>query len=166
MDLLTNAKYLKEQAKKIIEDANILDILSNVGDVQSLGSYKHDLMYDPDIDFVVTTNNPRNSSLEALRLFLEDKKFQKFEYGDFVSHPREKRPAGYIICLRKTVENIRWEIEIWFLLEQTKDILKNLNITEKQRLEILKAKHLRANTGLTKHQLNSVEIYKKILNIN
>jgi hypothetical protein len=164
MDLLKHSLMMQKSAKNLIKNNNINKILNSIGDVEIIGSYKHKLMYDPDIDIIVKSKNPKESSLKALELFVSDQKFQKFEYGDFVTFPREKRPSGYIICLRKTVDKIKWEIEIWFLPEY-EDILEGVKITAKKKLEILKAKHTRSIGGQSKHAISSYELYKKILEI-
>ncbi|USN45477.1 MAG: hypothetical protein H6502_05525 [Candidatus Woesearchaeota archaeon] len=166
MDLLAHAQKMRSQAKFLLEDSKALAILNQVGNVSVCGSYKHDLMYDPDIDLFVRTDTPRESSLQALELLLQEKNFQKYEYGDFVDHPRPNRPSGYIICLRKEIEGVKWEIEIWFLSDEKPDCLENVDITPEKQLEILQAKHDRSQSSTSKHEMSSFEIYKKILRLS
>ena len=164
MDLLQFSKKQRIKAAKLIKETNILKILKQVGKPSIFGSYEHDLMYDPDIDINVKCRNPRESSLKALELFLKDRNFQKFQFGDFVKFKRAKRPSGYIICLQKNIEKTKREIEIWFFSKEKEDYLKNKKITKTQKIEILKAKHKRATEKSSKHNLSSYQIYKKILN--
>lgn len=166
-EIVSHSNKIKMQADYIMESTNLISTLGAFGNVFVHGSYPLNIMYGPDIDIVVTTDDIRNASLDAFKKLVELRQFQKFEYGDFVKFPREKRPQGYIIVFKTTVEDIKWEIEIWFLNSSAKERenfewLKE-RINENTRKEILKAKHLREATGKTKHQLSSHELYKQIL---
>lgn len=161
------SKKIKVQADLLLSQTEIIKTLSEFGKPEVIGSYKLDLMYDPDLDIIVKTQTPRESSLKAIKELLEKRDFQKYEYGDFVKFKREKRPEGFIICLRKEIDGVKWEIETWFLdsIEKESKIMSflDLNIQEHHRDKILKMKHDRAENGLSKHNLNSVEIYEKVI---
>lgn len=160
----------RRQAKTLLQSTNLLDTLKKFGNVHLIGSYPLDIMYGPDIDVVVESKNIRKSSVDALKEIVDKKLFRKIEYGDFVKFPMEKRPKGYILVLKATIENIKWEIEVWFLEDVSNQLrhyefLKS-KITKQNRIEILKAKHLRATSNTSKHALSSFEIYKQILGNN
>ncbi len=163
MDLLQFSKKQKIKATKLIKETNILKILKQVGEPSIFGSYEYDLMYDPDIDINVKCKNPRESSLKALELFIKERNFQKYQYGDFIKFKREERPFGYIVCLQKKIKKTNWEIEIWFFSKEKKDYLKNKKITKNQKIKILNEKHKRTIGKNSKHDLSSHQIYKKIL---
>lgn len=170
MDLknITNkSKHTKQIADKILVSTNLTEILSEFGKVEVIGSYKYDLMYGPDLDIIVETDQPQVSSFNALSKLIQTELFAKYEYGDFVKFPRVNRPRGYIIVLKIEVDSVKWEIEIWFLNknEIPHDNLEVLikNMTKNQRDEILKLKHVREESGLDKNNLSSMEIYKKVL---
>jgi len=165
--LSTFSNKIKTQADYIMESTNLVSTLEEFGEVLVHGSYPLDIMYSADIDIVVTAEDIRAVSLNAFKTLIELRQFQKFEYGDFVKFRRENRPQGYIIVLKTTVEDIKWEIEIWFLTSSVKEYnnfqwLKE-RINASARKKILEAKHLREVTGKTKHQLSSYELYKQIL---
>jgi len=168
--LEAHSKNTKNQAKILLQSTRLLDILKKFGNVHLIGSYPLNIMYGADIDIIVETKDIRNSSVNALQEIVEKKLFRKVEYGDFVKFPMDKRPKGYILVLKAVVEEVKWEIEVWFL----EDVSKQLNynkfleskITEQNRLKILEAKHLRDTSNTSKHKLSSYEIYEQILGNN
>ena len=123
--ILETSKHIKEIASKLLEEKNIMEILSQVGKPEIIGSYALDLMFDEDIDIVVETDNPKKSAKEALNYFIDNETTQKYEFGDFVKFPRENRPQGYIVNIKTIYENTKWEVEIWFL-KDTSEYKKQL----------------------------------------
>jgi hypothetical protein len=90
--ILKESKQTKIRASKLLDEKNILNILSQVGNPLIIGSYALELMVDPDIDIVVQTDFPRQKAKEALDIFIEKETVQKYEFGDFVKFPRAGRP--------------------------------------------------------------------------
>lgn len=82
-DLLSYSKQVKESADQILSSTKLLDILSSFGQIEMRGAYDLDLMYGPDIDIAVLSDNPRESSVKALQKLIDLRLFQKYEYGDF-----------------------------------------------------------------------------------
>lgn len=169
-NVLEKSKQIKTIASKLLDEKNILKILSQVGNPLIIGSYELDLMVDPDIDIVVQTDFPRQKAKEALDIFIKKETVQKYEFGDFVKFPRIGRPQWYIINLRTEYEHTKWEIEIRFLesvamYQEQLDIYKS-KINEENRLQILNTKHERNILGHTKYTRSSVEIYNEILDIH
>jgi hypothetical protein len=166
-ELQDHSEYTRNQASAILQSTNLLDILKKYGEVHLIGSYPLNVMYGPDIDIIVVSKNIRKSSIDALNEIIEKKLFRKIEYGDFVKFPMEKRPMGYILVLKIVVEKVKWEIEVWFLEDASDQLnyhkLLESKLTEQTRTKILKAKHLRETSNLSKHALSSYEIYKQIL---
>jgi hypothetical protein len=168
-DLLTYSKQVKSVADQILNETKLLDILSSFGQVEMRGSYDFDLMYGPDIDIAVISDNPRETSVKTLQKLIDLRLFQKYEYGDFEKFKREKRPESFIIVLEVEHEQVKWEIEIWFLEELDKEEVEFQNklkgiLTPEIKLEILKQKDEREKGGLDKHKLSSFEIYQSFLN--
>lgn len=167
-DILKFSKKTKSDAVALLNRTNLISILKKYGDVIIDGSFKYNLMWGPDIDIMVICQNIRKSSLEALNQVIEAKLAQKYEYGDFVTFKREKRPESYILNLILPYCGRKWEIEIWFFEEiptnqKEVNILMKSKLNEKNKLAILKMKEKREKIGLTKHSLSSVDIYKKVL---
>lgn len=167
-DIRNHSIKTKKTAEQILEGTGIEKILSKHGSIFVGGSFALNLMYGPDIDIVVESNNPRDSSLKVLKDLLNTRHFRKYEYGDFVKHPRNDRPRGYIVNLIKEFDKRRWEIEIWFFKSprsEERDYIKEIKsqLTSEKRDTILKFKHRRAKEGVSKHKLSSVQIYKEVL---
>lgn len=164
--LLEKSIYIKMIASQLLEEKNILDILSKFGKPLIIWSYALDLMIDEDIDIVVQTATPRESAIAALNLFIKKEIAQKYELGDFVTYPRESRPAGYIVNLKIVYENTPREIEIWFFenisrySEQLDRYKRKFNDIHK--MKILEAKQERKSSWKNKHDKSSTTIYEEI----
>jgi len=167
-DILEFSKKTKADAVALLDHTNLVDILNKYGEVVINGSFEYDIMWGADIDIVVICKDIRKSSLRALNGVIEAKLAQKYEYGDFVTFKREKRPESYILNLILPFNDRKWEIEIWFFdkipdSQKEVDFLIETKLNEKNKLEILKMKEQREKSGLNKHSLSSIDIYKKIL---
>ncbi len=157
----------RKQAEKILLNGKVIPTLIKYGEPEIIGSFALDVMYDPDIDIVVLTKTPQKSSLNALKDFINQRKFQKYEYGDFVKFKRKNRPQGFIVNLHSNMFPLKWEVEIWFLKSITKE--KTLNtllrkeINKSNKNKILQLKHKRATNKLSKYDLSSMDIYRKVI---
>jgi hypothetical protein len=155
-------------ADEILESSKLIETLKKFGDVHIGGAYELDLMYDGDIDVRVYCDDPRKDSVEALKELIQLRDFQKFQYGDFEKFPRENRPKSFIVVLIVPYQNLKWEIEIWFYQKEDRvkdELIEQLKseMTLEMKKEILDAKKDRAEKGIPKHGISSVEIYKAIL---
>lgn len=167
-DVELYSKQIKRLADELLSKTGLINILNEFGEVIVGGSYKYDLMWEPDIDIVVKREDPRRASKEALHKLIEFKLFQKYEYGDFVKFKMEGRPESYILNLKIPYAGQKWEIEIWFLREipekqtETDELIKT-SLNEVNKITILEIKKKRDQSGNTKHQLSSTEIYERVL---
>ncbi len=162
------SKQVKQIASKILDETNVVQNLNEFGEVIICGSYKYDLMWGHDIDIIVRCDDARKASKNALQKLIELRSFQKYEYGDFVKYRRNNRPESYIINLRLPYNGQNWEIETWFFeelpLEQIEiDNLIREKLNDKNKRTILEMKKLRDERGKSKNQINSTEIYKRVL---
>lgn len=167
MDVVRHSKITKQEADDLLKYGGVIKNLSKYGKVVVTGSYKYDLMYGPDIDLAVLTDNPEKSSYRAFLEFIKQRKFQKYQLGDFSRFPRKSRPKDIIIVLIHEHMGKRWEIEIWFkksLSEHDKYFEKLISkVTEKQKRAILELKQQREENNISKHKLDSATIYKGVL---
>ena len=168
IDLDNYSKKIRRIADSLLAQSRIIETLQAFGSPQLTGSYELDLMYGPDIDVVVVTDDPRQVSRAVLDQVLDQGYFQRYEYGDFVRFSYPNRPKGYILVLAVTVEDVYWEIEIWFLFGASKQETKLMdfvcrNLTPETRETILRLKHQRKVAGKGKHAVSSVDIYKGVL---
>lgn len=167
MSVKNFSQKTKQEAENLLKYGNVIKVLSKYGKVVVTGSYKYDLMYGPDIDLVVLSNDPEKSSYQAFLDFIKQRKFQKYQLGDFKKFPIKDRPKSIIVVLIHEYEGRRWEIEIWFkksLSEKDISFEKFISgATEEQKQKILELKHQREVAGISKHKLDSVKIYKGVL---
>ncbi len=168
-EILEYSQKTKAEAISILAQTNLINILKEFGEVKIYGSFKYDLMWGPDIDImVICTDSTRETSLKALNRLIKEKISQKYDYGDFVTFKTEGRPESYILTLKLPYNDRKWEIEIWFFdnipaTQEDIDKLISSKLNEENRLEILRIKEDREINGLTKHSLNSFDIYKRVL---
>ena len=167
MDVIQFSQKTKQEAKNLLRQGNVLEVLSQHGEVVLSGAYKYDLMWGPDIDVVVICDNPEEASQHALQDFIKQRNFQKYQLGDFAAFPLTNRPQSMIVVLIHEFAGRRWEIEIWFqksLPESTLRFDKLLsNISQEQRKTILELKHHRELVGTSKLSLSSTAIYEGVL---
>lgn len=161
------SKNRKVQADRILASSQLLEKLREIGKVSIIDGYKYDLLYDPDIDVIVETDTPRMGALQALNMFFDSKYLRKLGIGDFENFPIPNRPRSYILVLKTTQNEVKWEIEIWFhksfpsKMKEFEDMMSGM--TDRQREQILKMKYQRSKEGNTKFDLSNIEIYKRVL---
>lgn len=167
-DLDKYSQKIRKDAEDLLKKTNLVEVLSEFGEVKIGGSFKYDLMWGPDIDMVVVCKNPREMSVNALNKIVELRLAQKFEYGDFVKFKRENRPESYIVNMILPFSDQKWEAEIWFFEEYPKsqaemdELIKN-NLNKENKEIILEMKRRRDSEGMNKYKINSAQIYKKVL---
>lgn len=170
MDLVEEySKKIKQDADELLQTTGLINSLKEFGEVVIGGSYKYDLMWDPDIDMVVICDDPRTKSVEALHKMVDLRLFQKYEYGDFAKFKRQDRPESYIVNLILPFCGQKWEIEVWFMEEYPPeqigmDELMKYKLNDKNRKTILQMKKSRAESGYSKHDSGSIDIYRRVLN--
>lgn len=167
MDVVEFSQKTKQEAKSLLEYGDVLEVLSKYGKVFLSGSYQYNLMCGPDIDLSVLSDNPEKDSYQAFLDFIKQRKFQKYQLGDFSRFPHIGRPKDIIVVLFHEYKGRRWEIEIWFKksVSEHDKYFENLisKATEKQKRIILKLKHQREKGDISKHILDSATIYKGVL---
>lgn len=167
MDVFEFSKRTKTEADELLAQGGVLGVLSKYGSVVLGGSYSYNLMWGPDIDITVLSDKPEEAANLALKDFISQRNFQKYQLGDFIKFPRKDRPQGMIVVLLHEFQGKRWEIEIWFQnsLSENDEYFKKLlaPISLEQRKNILELKQQRDHAGLSKQKLDSATIYKGVL---
>jgi len=163
--LLEQSRRIKQKAKTLLDKLELKRVFERYGEVEIIGSYALDVMWDRDIDIIVRCEESFESAKSALVDLIASRLVQKYEFGDFEKFPREKRPKAHIVNLQTEFEGEKWEIEIWFfpteLFDEQKAKCKGLKERLKPfKLDILKQKQERVRQGATKHQKSSMEIYE------
>jgi len=169
-DIVTYSEGVKREADEILKDTGLLDTLATFGIPHVVGSYAMDLMYHPDIDVMVETSNPHSASVDALGVLVAGGCFEKIEYGDFVKFPRTHRPSGYILVLKTKRNDVRWEIEVWFLTNTKREENDVSHIcallTPESRRTILEFKQQMHERNISKQEISSADIYHAVLENN
>ena len=164
MEHLEYSQQVHRDASELLELTKIIDIFSEFGSVEIVGSYPTELMWDPDIDLTVVTSTPEESAKAALAKLAEQNTFQKLEFGDFKNFPRKNRPASFIVNARREWNGKVWEIETWFLesADEKLELVKKLKaMNSETREKIILEKKIRSESGDTKHDISSFDIYQK-----
>lgn len=167
-EILFKSSEIRREASEILEMYKITENFKEF-QLEIIGSYKLDLMYDRDIDIVVKSKDVEIDSYKSLKKFIKSKQFMKVQYGDFINFPRNNRPKGYIINLFLEYKEKPWKVEIWFLADIDSSlkemILIENKLNQENKLNILKEKEKREKFNISKKELSSYKIYKDILNL-
>lgn len=167
-------QLLKRHAKNLIDETKIVSILEPFGMVKFTGSYAHDLMALPDIDILVTCENPKEISYgKIIDLILKTDPFW-MKLTDFtIAKPDPGFPAGTYLGLKYRRGELDWKIDIWFVGNSYKSELDDdwfSELTEEQRSEIVRRKNELIAQGLypidknNPNSVSSVDLYKNVKN--
>ncbi|MBP7875933.1 hypothetical protein KA012_02970 [Candidatus Woesebacteria bacterium] len=160
---MKTSQQVFENAQSLLANTEIIKLFTNLGEVHIIGSCAANLMWDPDIDVIVLTDDPQKSALKAMNDLAKKEKFQKLEFGDFKNHPMKDGPKSFVVNARKEWMGEEWEIETWFVRElgEALDVLEKLkNFSDSDRAAIIEKKKQRSLSGRSKHDLSSWEIYQ------
>lgn len=166
--VLKHSHDIKRDADEILRDSDLIKCLGKYGQVSVGGSYKYDLMWNPDIDIMVVCDDPRRQSLAAIKELMDLRQFQKYQYGDFEKFKRPNRLEAFIVVLILPFNGKKWEIETWFVdkypqYQSDMDKLIESKLDDTSKLQILEAKKSREEAGIDKFGISSVDIYKQVL---
>lgn len=159
-------QILKQAAQYLLDESGLIENLSQVGQVNITGSFKYDLMVEPDIDIEVFCLDPHSSSIDFAKKQIENDHWNGIMYFDWTKWRRDHFPEGYYVGFKHDFEGFRWKVDIWFLKENYQ--VRNadnliINATESHRNLILEAKEARLKEGWT---VDSTAIYKAVIENN
>jgi len=172
MQLSEISDLYKETAYSFLESSKLLSVLEKYGRIEFEGAYAGNVMLHGDIDIKVIKNT--DYSQDEMFTILRDihdtcgdsfrSLFIKADWND----PRlgQQFPKGRYIGLKTYINDERWKFDVWFISEHENnrdrgklDISK-ANLTEEQRLKILKFKQYRKEHNL---KVSGQEIYEAVL---
>lgn len=114
--LLRRADRLRRAADEVIRQADVVRLFSSLGDVSFIGSYRLDVMYRPDIDLIVTSDNPdRKEAIGLTTRLLESGYFQTVGFADWFNYRREGTPRGFYWELIVPSGGADWKLDAWYL---------------------------------------------------
>jgi len=170
-ELLTQADHLKQEAKAVIKETGIVDILSKIGKIDFVGSYVLNLLYRPDIDLFVSTDNcSRDKAVATTKEILDNDLFQTVGYANWTKEKAPNSLPGYYWELVVYKNEKRWKFDVWYTSEQkimsiekTQKILAKLRDNPDARGKILQLKNELFDGVKYKDNMNGFKIYEKVL---
>jgi hypothetical protein len=175
-EILKYAGNLQQEAKRVIKELGIFSILKKISEPSITGSIENGLMVWPDIDVLAYMKKlDLNKILDLFKEFALLPTIQKVQFNNYRElrrnylKSRRRFPHAYYIGLRSIQPSGEWKIDIW--IEETGtpindyDVPSPSNITEEQRITILKLKNawLDKKEGGYKDGIISTDIYKAVL---
>ena len=174
MDVLSNAKSLREQADDLIYRWGLDDILSRYGKVFYTGSYFLDTLVYPDLDIQLLVAGdplslPNFFDLGKEIALLDGVKALKFD--NFVSHPVDPLPKGLYWGIKTSIGtgSRPWKIDLWAKdaasshqhEDEINDIARRMD--NDARLRILEIKHSLLTPEGRTPVLSGYHIYQAVL---
>jgi len=182
-ELLKHAEEMQSEARRIIDELGIFNILKRISEPSLIGSIENGLMVWRDIDINAYMKKVElEKVLDLLKEFALLPTIQKVQFSNFRElrrdHIKSKRgfPKGYYIGLRSIQPSGEWKIDIWFgekgIDINDYEISNSLVLTDKQKIAILRIKKAWLDEqsaqrfgriGSYKDEVTSVDIYKAVL---
>ena len=114
--IIQNLQDVFEEANRVLEKTDTIKIFSKLGKVEIIGSLRLNLMYRPDIDLLVISEDIDKSRAEAItKELLSVGVFQKVEMIDYQTNPAYDMPLGFYWELIVPYNGKKWKFDIWYL---------------------------------------------------
>ena len=145
MNVLARAAHRRRDADLILEELNLLNEWSKIGEAHLVGAVSYGLIVSPDIDIEIFSDTPRPSdALVFLSRIAKHPSVIELKYRDYL---RSSFEGTYFKILFETYDQIIWNIDMWLFQSDRKgplsrDLVKSMNasLTEKSRNLILSIK--------------------------
>jgi hypothetical protein len=166
-----HSQKIKEEADKLLSETKLYELLGQFGKVELGGSYAYDLMVDRDLDFGVAVESitPEIKSRIA-SLFASQTWAYSVNMTDRVNFEPLSNlgaPRGLFLGLTIPFPKDRWNIDVWFLVEEElpTDELADLiaKASQEQKDTILQIKYELLNNSQKEKGITSAEVYKAVL---
>jgi hypothetical protein len=166
------AQKLKEQARGVLKDIDLIAKLEPHGEVKLTGSFELDLMVWPDIDIQIEIPGKKDKVKAFTDIsyeLLQNTNIKNVKLINFIPGRKPTMPVGmYMGLTYKKASFPQWKIDIWALSDSCRkeshdymNLVKNeLNSTNREL--ILDWKHKILNNGRIP-QLGSYMLYRAIL---
>ena len=163
---------LKNDADQVISDTRILPLMEALGKVFFVGSYSLNLLYRPDIDLYIQSEDcSRNQAVELTKSLLDSNEFQTIGFADCTTHKRDDYAVlGFYWELIYFSPKYKWKFDIWYTSEKvidaittTNKIAEKLKINPEARQQILQLKEKYYDGVKYRDGLNGRKIYEQVL---
>lgn len=155
----------------VIKETGAINILSKIGKIDFVGSYALDLLYRPDIDLFVSTDDcSKNKAINTTKELLDSGLFQTVGFADWTKEKAPNSLPGFYWELVVFKNNKIWKFDVWYTaekkiatIEKTQKILEKLADNPGAKGEILKLKDELFDGVKYKNNMNGFKIYEKVL---
>jgi len=170
-ELLSNQEKLQKGAKEVIEELNLIKILSQYGKVKIVGSLKYGLMVWRDIDLDLVSENEilETNYWRIVKKLFSNKKIQSITLSDNRNIGDKNRPKSLYIGIKYLdYEKNIWKIDIRLLNKKylNTDKIKNSideKINSENKLTILEIKSQVCDDPRYHKEFSSMDIYEAVL---
>lgn len=169
-NLLKQQDLLQKEAREIIDQLDLINFLSNYGEVNIVGSLAMGLMTWRDIDIdVISKNVSIDSFIKIVYFILKNNKTKTITIQDNTNGKiRPNNPNGMYLGFKYQDKNL-WKCDIWLRYENNhkakNDIewVKN-NLTTDKKTIILDIKNKISNDKEYRINVFSTDIYEAVIN--
>lgn len=166
------ADELRTQADALLEEYQIVDVLSAIGPVEFTGSYAYDLMVVPDIDMEIYNPSITPSEIYDLgkQLFMRTHRIGMIDRTQLPL--KESRPVGVYVGSQIDFQDQRWTIDIWVMQDHSSRQHTTPEFqqpdwfdatTQAQRDAMLLLKHQLYEEGTYNNPVASYQVYRAVL---
>lgn len=115
-DLVKKSENLCATANAILKDTNAVEVFSQLGKVEIIGSLRLKLMYRFDIDLLVISEEiKKDKALEITKQFLDSGLFRTVALADYQTFPGYDMPLGFYWELVVIRDGKEWKFDVWYL---------------------------------------------------
>jgi hypothetical protein len=173
-DLIKNSENLCATANGILKDTKAVEVFSQLGKVEIIGSLRLKLMYRLDIDLLVISEEiKKDKALEITKQFLDSGLFRTVALADYQTFPGHDMPLGFYWELVVIRDGKEWKFDVWYLKPDERythlvsDSIKKFESLLAQHPEkakiILEIKHAYFDGVKYKNGVKSFDIYTAVL---
>lgn len=170
-------KVLQDRATELLENYQIKELFSRVGELTIVGSYSYGLMVIPDIDFNIYCENPlafNDQISDLVNVLLKKEGVVKVSIAKsgFFMPPDDGKPKGIWIGINILFKEKIWNIDTWVLRKEEAEAVplgfsvNDLSQELRDKILLLKAELNAQNKYGRKKSFYSAEVYKAVVEAN
>lgn len=166
------AEVLHRLATELLRETAIVSLLSRLGQVSAVGSYRLDVMYRPDIDLILTTEAPsKERAIDTTKLLLDCGHFQTVGFADWLTYRKPNIPRGFYWELIAPYVSDWWKLDVWYMTQED-----DISIEAAERFELMLRGNAEARETILdfkarlfdgvkyRYGVTGVEVYDAVLN--
>lgn len=140
MEIIERALQRKKAAEEILDELQLLEKWSEIGDAYLVGAAAYNLIVSPDIDIETFCINPHaQKPLEFLTDLSGNPKVVEIKYRNYLETPFD---GLYFKLLYKTLDETIWNIDMWLFSSKRKGALSKDLVQEISQALTAEHRHL------------------------